>query len=68
MAQGIILWKRYKHKLTDIIKDFIDNLKLYSYEDGLLENACPAKDYIAEFNATVIRTDEEVYLLWYYTY
>jgi len=64
MAQGILLWKRYKFKLTEIIKESMANLKLYTQEDGILENACPAKDYIAEFNTTVTRTDQEVYLLW----
>ena len=47
-----------------MIKEFVENLKLYSHENGNLENACPAKDYIDEFNKTVIRTDEQVYILW----
>lgn len=64
MAEGILLWKRYKQKMAERVQEFLENLKLYSQENGILENACPSQDYISEFNSTVIRTDEEVYVLW----
>ena len=64
MIEGVLLWKRYKSRLSHMIKEFVENLKLYSHENGNLENACPAKDYIDEFNKTVILTDEQVYILW----
>lgn len=64
MIEGVLLWKRYKNRLSQMIREFVENLKLYSQENGQLENACPAKDYIDEFNRTVIRTDEQVYILW----
>ena len=64
MIEGVLLWKRYKSKLSRMIKEFIENLKLYSQENVHLENACPAQDYIDEFNNTVTRTDEQVYILW----
>ena len=50
--------------MSERMKEFLDNLKLYNQENGILENACPANDFISEFNTTVIRTDEEVYVLW----
>lgn len=50
--------------MAERVKEFLENLKLYSQENGILENACPSQDYISEFNTTVIRTDEEVYVLW----
>lgn len=65
MIEGVLLWKRYKSKLSRMIQEFLENLKLYSQESGQLENACPAKDYIDEFNNTVTKTDEQVYILWY---
>lgn len=53
--------------MSERVREFVDNLKLYSQENGHLENACPAQDYISEFNRTVIKTDEEIYVLWYFT-